>query len=438
MCTNGPNWMGRNTAGAQRPHLLYLAFWYPPSRASGVYRAIATTSAFTEAGWHVTVITVDREFLEDEVGSVDTSLESQDDECVHITRIPFTLWPSAGADLRSVGWLAGNFPQIMRLNSRGATLPDKYHAWIAPTVARAVDIAKKRPFDHVLATGNPYSSFEAARLIADRLDIGYSLDFRDPWTIDVFTGSRVGDARTWKMEDRIIHDASACFHVNQPIATAYADIHPTASAKQLVAPNGFDSASLGPVRTPSSSGPLTFGVLGTVTDRWPLQALDEGWQHARPDLPAGSEFVIAGHLGYFAHSSQPLHTTLSAAPNIRYAGPVQKSQVSDFYRSLDVVVVPVPGGPLVTSGKIYEAMALGIPLVCIQREGGGARELVKNHPMAYAAEPRAASIAASLLDAAAAGRTMTLSDVADIRASMGQYERARALSVIVDTVTNSI
>ncbi|MCP9967991.1 hypothetical protein [Actinomadura madurae] len=38
-----------------RPRLLYLAFYFPPSRASGVYRPRATANRLTELGWDVTV-----------------------------------------------------------------------------------------------------------------------------------------------------------------------------------------------------------------------------------------------------------------------------------------------------------------------------------------------------------------------------------------------
>ncbi|MBT9405145.1 hypothetical protein KBY50_26115, partial [Salmonella enterica subsp. enterica serovar Typhimurium] len=60
------------------PHLLYVAWGYPPSRGSGVYRAWATANAFARAGWKVTVLTVPREVFEMSTG-VDLTLEAQVD-----------------------------------------------------------------------------------------------------------------------------------------------------------------------------------------------------------------------------------------------------------------------------------------------------------------------------------------------------------------------
>lgn len=431
--------MGHNTGQSPRRHLLYLAFWYPPSRASGVYRSLATTETFVDAGWDVSVLTTTREFLEDEVGSTDPSLETEIPAGVVVERIPFTFWDSARRDLRSTGWLGANFPHLSRLRRRRPSSgADKYASWISPAVERAVEMASAKTFDHVLATGNPFSSFEAARLIADQLGIGFSIDFRDPWTFDVFSGSRIGSAKTRNIEHRIITEASACFHVNDAIAEAYARLYPDSGGKQIVVLNGYDRSSVGPLRAPSSSGPLRFGALGTVTDRWPLEDLYAGWKIARRGLPTGSEFVIAGHLGYFSHSAEPLRARLSSGSEIRYQGPIEKSQVSEFYRSLDVVVVPVPGGRMVTSGKIYEALALGIPLVCVQARGGGARQLIADHPISYAAEPDARSMAAAFVKAGNAAGTTTVSDVAEIRERMGRYERSRSIQVVLDTVENSL
>jgi hypothetical protein len=45
------------------PRVLYLSFYFPPSRASGVFRARATANHLAAAGRDVTVLSAPREFF---------------------------------------------------------------------------------------------------------------------------------------------------------------------------------------------------------------------------------------------------------------------------------------------------------------------------------------------------------------------------------------
>ena len=72
-------------------HLLYIAFFFPPSRASGVYRALATARKFVDSGWKVTVITTTEDFFYREIGTVDLSLVDLVPKEVEVVRIPFSL-----------------------------------------------------------------------------------------------------------------------------------------------------------------------------------------------------------------------------------------------------------------------------------------------------------------------------------------------------------
>lgn len=84
-----------------RPHLLYTAWSFPPSRAGGVYRALATVNAFAAAGWDVTVLTVPRSVWVESTGA-DADLEERVAPGVEIIRVPtdvpafqndIALWP---------------------------------------------------------------------------------------------------------------------------------------------------------------------------------------------------------------------------------------------------------------------------------------------------------------------------------------------------------
>lgn len=435
-----------------RPHLLYIAFWYPPSRASGVYRAIATTKEFLEAGWDVTVVSTTTEFFEDEIGSIDHSLLAYIPGSVDLVRVPFTFSTASLVDLRSLGWFGANFPALHgavrgvrskaasrlpfnkhRVETRG--IVENYVSWIDPVVEAGTSVHERHPIDYILATGNPFSSFEAARLLGAQLTRGFSVDYRDPWTIDVFTGrSDNADRGTTQAERRIVDAADSCFHVNRAIANAYVEKYPESAGKHRVVYNGYDVDSI-PAPSGPARPPYRLGMLGTLNERWPIEALFEAWRVVRAQLPAGSELVLGGHLGYFSHSKDHLETLLPReSEGFRYLGPIPKSNVSAFYSSLDVVIVPVPGGPMVTSGKVFEALALGKPIVCVQDLGGGARELVDESPLAIGVEPKAGPIVRALLQATDLARELDLATSVRARSAVEQYERHRALMPMVQSI----
>lgn len=420
------------------PHLLYVAFWYPPSRASGVYRALATTSAFVDRGWDVTVLTTTREFLEDEVGSVDLALLDDVPATVDLRRVPFSFTDLEGWDVRSLGWAVAHFPRLGR--NRSATFPDRYWRWIDRALRAAADVNSQKSVDHILATGNPYAAMEAARLTGADLGAGYSVDFRDPWAIDVYTGEQLGGAIA-EAEQTIVGDADAIFHVNDQIAGAYRSRYPVAGVeKHHVAPNGYDADSLGEIGPPPRAGePLRFAILGTITELWPIQAVFDGWSAARDDLPHGSELILGGHLGYFERSQSTIEGMIpGAGSGVRYVGPIAKRDVGEFYRGSHVVVVPVPGGAMVTSGKIYETLAVGVPVVCVQQDPGAARDLALGYDHAFVAEPSAGSVASALVAACQMATRQTVGDKRAIRERMAGHERIAAIQPIVEVISSRV
>lgn len=438
-----------------RRRLLFLAFWYPPSRASGVYRALAISRAFVEAGWDVTVVTVDERFLEEEIGSVDLSLLAEVPDGVEIRRVPFTTRrPSAVVPMEDIGRFRANVPLLWnlldrqlarridrvrgRLPGRGrlAGVDEKYLRWIDPAVAEGHDVHRRSPVDHVLATGNPYASFEVARRLGADLGVAFSLDYRDPWTIDVFSGEEVLSAPTRRLEAEIVEAAAAAFHVNEALANAYAARHPTVADRQHVAANGFDHGSIPPAAC--VDGPVSFGLIGTLNAQWPLAAMFGGWRVARPDL-GDATFDFGGHLGYFGRNAGALHNELpTEAEGFHYHGPVEKRAVADFYAKARAVVVPAPGGAFVTSGKVFEAAAIGVPVLCIQVEGGGARRVLDGHPGVVFAEPHAESVAEGFLRAGELATGWGADDVAATRAWATPLSRDLAVRPIVEKVDSFV
>src|ERR671933_3008105 len=120
-----------------RPRVVYVAFYFPPTRASGVYRSRATANHLAAAGWDVTVLTPQREFFTDYIRSFDPSLESTVRADVHVDRVRFpgrTFEP----DVRRYSWLRANAPALSNAIStkvETGVFPEIYSPWI-PRVVR--------------------------------------------------------------------------------------------------------------------------------------------------------------------------------------------------------------------------------------------------------------------------------------------------------------
>src|SRR3954466_14817571 len=177
-----------NPRQSPRPRVVYVAFYFPPTRASGVYRSRATANHLAAAGWDVTVITPQREFFTDYISSFDPSLEAtvRGDVQVDRVRFPGRAWEP---DVRRYSWLRANLPSVSKtLNNKleNALFPEHYSPWIPRVVRRIRQLHARAPVDLVLATGNPFSSFAAAWAVNRLTGVPYVVDYRDSWTLDLF------------------------------------------------------------------------------------------------------------------------------------------------------------------------------------------------------------------------------------------------------------
>jgi glycosyltransferase involved in cell wall biosynthesis len=416
-----------------------------------VYRAIGTTQAFVDAGWDVTVVTTDIEYFSEVVGSTDESLLDVIPDGVDVRRVPMPR-PRQAPDYPLRNWIKSTFPslwgQLRKLRGRldqrsvdhASGLTEPYTSWIEPAREEGKRVAAELGIDHILATGNPYSSFEVAARLARDLSVPYTIDFRDPWTIVSYTEKRADLPKSVRdAEARIVAGAHACVHVNEPLAHAYSALYPGSKEKMMVVENGFDPQS---VRRPIGlyeGGPIRAGMLGTVTDLWPMEAVVQGWAEAREGLPPESELVLGGHLGYFARSKAGIESGFpEEASGFRYVGPVPKAEVAAFYESLDIVIVPIPGGRMVTSGKVYEAVAQGVPVVCVQAAGGDGRRIAEGYSLGVSASPLASEVARRITEAARLRIGLTVEGIEEARRESGRYERSRMLSHLVDLVQGPI
>ncbi len=404
-----------NSIAPDAPHVLYVAWGYPPCRGGGVYRALATANGFAEQGCQVTVLTATRETFIKFTGA-DFSLEERIDPRIQIVRVPFE-WPALEYDLRKWSALRAFAPRLWnRLNRRAdhRAFPERnYGRWRAPLEQAALDIHRRDPVDLVVATANPNVDFMAARVLHGKDRVPYVMDYRDAWMLDVFDGDLLHPegGREDTIERGLLADAREIWFVNEPIRAWHARRHPGLADRMHVVANGYDVA-LAPeaqLEPPPPQRPLTFGYIGTASPKVPLEKFAQGWRLARGRGGALAEAraQLWGYLGFYSTPSPALAKLVDAyaADGLSYEGPVPKQDVKDRYGTFDVALLILGTGRYVTSGKVVEYTATALPIVSAHDPGNAATEVLRGYPLWFpAASLDPQDIAAALAAAGEAAR----------------------------------
>ena len=381
--------------GDRRKHALFLAFPFPPSRGAGVYRTVATANTLVGRGWRVTAVAPHEDYFYEYVGSEDRSLLDWVDPRVHVERVELrNWWLDTRVDTMPLlqALAPSRHEKVRRFLARSYSPLDHYPFWLSAATARAIRVARRDPVNILLATGNPFNSFVAAWLVGRLMKIPYLLDYRDAWTFDQFSGEikPMASDVALALERRVLHGAAAVTAVNQPILDWLATTHAMPARVQRIAiENGFDpefinegddvAVSHRGADEVGESG-ATFLYIGTVIpEKFDWAGLLRRWKQAQRMLPFTASLDIYGHLGFSSRQADQMESTFRS-DGVRHHGSVPKADVYGLYAQADALVLPMYESPYVTSGKVYEMLATGKPILAIGPATAGAMVPVRGYP----------------------------------------------------------
>jgi glycosyltransferase involved in cell wall biosynthesis len=404
-----------------------------------MYRALATSNAFVAAGWRVTVITAERDAFDRLTGS-DPASEQAIDPRVTIVRVPFE---SARGETDLARWTRerAKSPLLWSLRTSWReyrSFPETgYGGWATDLVAAAERVHDADPVDLTIGTANPNVDFAPGYALWSRHSVPYVMDYRDAWHLDLYDDKRIGSrlSAPARLEGRMLKNAREVWFVNQPILDWHAHEYPENSANFHVVANGFDPGFLDATRArlPNPRDGLVFGYLGSLYGPVPVRETFEGWRLARTRSPllARSSLVIRGRIG---RTAEPDPASLAlfdefAADSVSYGGPVSKTDVASVYRTFDALLLMLVKGKYVTSGKVFEYAATGLPILSLHDVDNASSAILAGHP-AWIQTPDLSveSIAQSFVTAGGIAASMTAADYAAVRAWADHLSRDKQLA----------
>ena len=428
-----------------RPHAYYLAIGFPPAAKSCAYRMRETANQLYAYGWDVTVITIRQESWEREFG-LDHTLSEAVHPAIRVVELPLVR-DDLLTDLRQFSKERSLDPARWIRERRAQDLtafPEPVFGGWRPVLEEAVlELHRKDPADLLVTTCVPYVNIAATLRLHEVAGVPYAVDFRDGWSIDVIGGGEAfpPDSEAGRWEARLLRGATKFWCVNEPIADHYRARYPELGPKIEVVRNGFDPDSV-PARTRTPDpAKLIFGYLGSVNFKADfLATMLDAWRAARAADPliARATLDFRGHIGAGATREDTAHVELlraAAGDGVRFGGAVPKTRVAETYGGWDVLALVLVGGRYVTSGKVYEVAASGLPVLSVHDADHDACTVLSGNPLWTGV---AGPIAERIRRAAHLALEATPEQRAEARRTAARYQRAAQIAPAVARLSDAV
>ena len=379
-----------------RGRALLMAVEFPPLGGGGVLRATKLARYLPGEGWRLSVLCTEELW----VAHRDPSLLAEIPASVTVHRIPR---PFSRPKQSAAGRMHSSANEgILRSIGRGLRrvyrsmiqIPDPFVGW-AIRASRVSRSSAGDP-DVIIASGPPHSMLFGGALLARRLSRPLVMDYRDEWTLSPFYRTAIpwrSVLERW-IERWGLRRAAMVVFVSEASAARYREAFPEMADRCAVIPNGYDPADfvdLPPYSpyVPGDDRPIRIGHFGSLHDRRDptvfLAALGRIVGSPPGDLPP-IELVLAGIIGT---NQERLARQLVPARHLAIEPFKAHREALKRMASCDILLVlsnHEEAGPAALTGKIFEYLGMGRPILAIVPDGPAA-DLLKAARAGISASP---------------------------------------------------
>lgn len=378
---------------AKQPTVLIISYYFPPSGGPGVQRVLKFTRYLPDSGWRPVVLTVPEDA---HFPARDETLMKDIPEAATIYRAPIVEFydlyrkitgragSGAAVDIDTVQRADESMRErIIRAIRASVFIPDGRVGWMPGGLRTGRVAAEQTKPDVIFATGPPFTCHWLGAKLAAELERPLVLDFRDPWTQANYYPTRPDWARRIdeRLERACLDRAARVVTVNERIRDDFVSRYPELRPERFaVIPNGFDPADFADIdRRPSPE--WTIAHVGSIfTSRVPygLLAVLEDWLRAEPELQSTMRFRLIGRIcPEMAErvATGPLATITRVEGYVTHRESVQRMVDADLLLLLTNEHLDDPG---MITGKVYEYLGSGTPVLALARPGELSRILERS------------------------------------------------------------
>ncbi len=261
-------------------------------------------------------------------------------------------------------------------------IPDARMGWFPSAVLAGRKIVMREKIQAIFATSPPFTSALVAGVLGRITGLPWISDYRDPWTQAYFYFKRPGLSRyiEERLEGSLLKGADCIVSVNSRILEGLDHKYGHSSGDRAeVIPNGYDPADfkgLSPVRDDRFTITYT-GTLHAQMSPAPLLEAIESLSNESERFRRDIRIRFIGRMGsdiqgLIADSS--VKECIEHIPHMSHELSLRNMLGAEL---LLLLIPQYPGNELHMSGKIFEYLRAGNPVLCLSTRGDAA-DLVRD------------------------------------------------------------
>lgn len=363
--------------------VLIITYYWPPSGGAGVQRWLKFSKYLPQSGWEPVILTVDPRYAAYPV--IDKTLEGEVSDQVKVfktkARDYFALLgrdkskiPSAGFANNAADSIKGKIFRFIRGNF---FIPDPRKGWNKFAFMKACELIKEHDICHVITTSPPHSTqLIGLRLKKEFPGIKWIADLRDPWT-DIYYYNQFYPSFLPKFIDKrfekiVLERSDAIITVGESLKRLFSKKVRDISGKVTVITNGYDEEDFNDPQ-PENSGKFLITYTGTLSDTYNIS----GFIRCLQEFKRKGVDIKVRFIGSVQGSQrQLLNSQFNGVSYISYTD--HRSAIRYMHESsLLLLIIPDhPSNKSILTGKLFEYLATGKPILCIGPVDGDAAGII--------------------------------------------------------------
>ena len=368
--------------------VLIITYYWPPSGGAGVQRWLKFVKYLPKNGWQPIVYTPEN----GEMPSLDESLAKDVPEEVVVLKTP--IWEPYNAYKKFVGvkkdekintgflteskkpkkteklavWIRGNF-----------FIPDARKFWVKPSVKYLRKYLTENKVDAIISTGPPHSMHLIALQLKNEFKhIPWIADFRDPWTnIDFYKDlmlSKSADKKHQKLEQAVLKNADVTLTIGKTLGAELLEL----GAKRVeVITNGFDkNDSQGVIELDEKISLAHIGSMTSTRNPEVLWTALSELIKENPEFENKLEIKLVGKVDVSVMQSLEKYSLLPYLRKIDYLPHDEVIKDQQKSHVLLLLINDTPNSKGIVTGKLFEYMAAGRPILAIGPTDGDVSEIL--------------------------------------------------------------